>query len=100
MMLEVKSRGPIHRLILRNSARGAVSIDQILVSGVLVEARRSVDVVDVLCNLAWIDQRIDSAKTNATMAFHTPESIGSAKGGRHGQQTVTLHFGENLEGVT
>lgn len=100
LILEIKGRGPIDRLILRDSARCAVRIDQIVVSGFLGKARRPVDVVDVLGNFAGINQGVDPTKTNTSMAFHTPKSLGSAKGGRYGQQTVTLHLEANVEGAT
>jgi len=93
-VLEVHGGSPVRRLVLADTARGAVAIEQRSGISDLAKARRTEDGVRVRRSLAKVDDGVHARQTDATGAFHAPEGMSTAhKAGRSGDQRFGEHGG-------
>jgi len=79
-MLEVKRGSPVHRLILGDSAGGAIRSLEVIVGGVHPEVQASVDGVRMVRDGSWIDERVNTGESQRRVATHAPEAAGEDVG--------------------
>lgn len=116
-VLEVGDGGPVGRLVLGRTTRGAVGSNEGSIVGGLAKAyrcssvlsllqpcqklgcqltARAEDLVDVISSDSWVDQRVDTSLSTDAAALHAPEGRGLAaeEGDRssEGEELLGVHI--------